>query len=188
MSYDIPPCIQSYATFDRSHPVSFSDFTPCRKRIFKTTAMIKAAVLKFLKVSVSENAKDLKVSLGNLLSLRSKDKNFLETSLVVQWLRHCASTAGAGMSLIPGLELRSHVLKKKKKSEKKSLTDNSKNSFLFKVRRRCLWNFSVSGNNITHVVKFSLIIITRRHSQSEKNAKLIFPKWVLLTGKVSSML
>ena len=100
--------------------------------------MIKAAVLKFLKVSVSENAKDLKVSLGNLLSLRSKDKNFLETSLVVQWLRHCASTAGAGMGLIPGWELRSHVLKKKKKSEKKSLTDNSKNSFLFKVRRRCL--------------------------------------------------
>ena len=108
----------------KNHPVPFSDFTPCRKRIFKTTGTIKAAVLKFLKVSVSENVKDLKACLGNLLSLRCKDKNSLETSLVVQWLRRRASTAGVGIGLIPGWELRSRVLcsmaKKKEKSEKKS--------------------------------------------------------------------
>ena len=106
----------------KNHPVPFSDFTPCRKRIFKTTGTIKAAVLKFLKVSVSENVKDLKACLGNLLSLRCKDKNSLETSLVVQWLRRRASTAGVGIGLIPGWELRSRVLcsmaKKKEKSEK----------------------------------------------------------------------
>lgn len=65
MSYNIPLCVQSYTPFDKNHPVPFSDFTPCRKRIFKTTGTIKAAVLKFLKVSVSENVKDLKACLGN---------------------------------------------------------------------------------------------------------------------------
>ena len=45
------------------------------------------------------------------------------TSLVVQWLRLRASTAG-GMGSIPGLELRSHMprsRKKKKKERKKKV-------------------------------------------------------------------